>query len=157
MKKQTEGTKAADARHPAEIEAERLRLELADERTKTEALSRRCIRLVEALDATLKAEADRTDNDMFKIINGNCERHKAAVATARRRRAHEKKLIAAFDRACRRNAVCLATSFLLGLTVAILGFTCLIPAVAATVIGAICTMAFGWALNDCVYLLGRCK
>ena len=146
----------ADA-HPAEIEAERLRAELADERAKTDALARRCIRLGEALDAALKVEDDRTESDMFSIINGNHEHRKAVAAAEKRRRAAEKKEIAALERSCKRNAVFLTASAVFGFTAAILGFAGLIHAAIASVLGCAFAIAFGWALNDCVYLLGRCK
>ena len=53
MNKKTEETKTTDRRHLAEIENARLRLELEEERTKTDALSRHCIRLGKALDAAI--------------------------------------------------------------------------------------------------------
>lgn len=156
MNNETKGMKPLDNRHPAEIEADRLRLELADERTKTNALSRRCIQLDEALDAALKEVEDRTERDMFAIINGNCDRRKVIAAKEKRRRAAEDKAIAALERACKRNAVFLTVSAVVGFTAAIFGFAGLIHAVTASVTGCISAIAFGWALNDCVYLLGRC-
>lgn len=142
--------------HPAVFEAERLHRELAEERTKTEALSRRCIRLGQALDAALEAEENRTERDMFDIINCNYERRKAAAAAEKRRRVAKRKAVAGIKKACRRNAVALTVSAVLGFTAALLGFAGFIPAIVATVIGGIFALAFGWALNDCVYLLGRC-
>lgn len=156
MNKETEGMTPASNPHPAEVEAERLRRELCDERTKTEALSRRCIRLGVALDAALKAEENRTESDMFAIINCNCDRRKATAATEKRRMAAEKKAGIALERACKHNAVLLTASAVLGFTTALLGFAGFINAVAAAVFGCIFALAFGWALNDCFYLLGRC-
>ena len=156
MNQETKGMKPLENPHPAEIEAERLRAELADERLKTDALSRRCIRLGEALSAAIQAEEDRTERDMFDIINGNCCHRKAVAAAEKRRRLAERKAVAAIERACRRNAVLLTVSAVLGFTAGLLGFAGLIPAVAAVVGGCVFALAFGWALNDCVYLLGRC-
>lgn len=157
MNQETKGMKPLENPHPAEIEAERLRAELADERLKTDALARRCIRLSDALEAALKDEEDRTERDMFAIINGNYEHRKAVAAAEKRRRAAEAKTAAALAKACRRNAFVLTASAVLGLTAAILGFAGLIPATAAAIGGCIFAIAFGWALNDCVYLLGRCS
>lgn len=143
--------------HPAVIEAERLRKELIDERIKTEALSRRCIRLGEALDAAILAEEERAEKKMFDHINGNCYHRKAVAVASKRRKAHDKKMIEAFEDACTKNAVALCTSAVIGVGAIILGFAGFIHVALAAIIAGGASMAFGWALNDCVYLLGRCS
>ena len=153
----TEGMKPLEPHKKADNELARLRKELAEERIKTEALSRHCIELGKALDAAEKAKDARIENDMFKIVNENCDHRRAVAAAEKHRRAVEKKTAAYLDRACKRNSVFLSVSAVLGLTAALLGFTEYIGPVTACVTGAIFAMAFGWALNDCVYLLGRCN
>lgn len=159
MKKETEKT-----RTPEELEIERLRKELGDERVKVDALSRRCIRLGEDLDAAVRADENRTEKDMFDTINGNCyrktaleENRKALVAANKRRIANDKKAAAAYEKACRKNAFALGASAVIGFGALIFGYAGFIHgALAATIAGA-SAVAFGWALNTCVYLLGRCE
>ena len=152
MKKETEKT-----RTPAEIEVERLRKELGDERVKVDALSRRCIRLGEALDAAVRADENRTEKDMFNIINGNCYHRKALKAEWKRRCVYDKKVAAAREKACKKNAFALCASAVIGFGALIFGYAGFIHgALAATIAGA-SAVAFGWALNTCVYLLGRCE
>ena len=93
---------------------------------------------------------------MFAIINSNCDRRKVVAEKEKRRRAAEKKIAAAIEVACKRNAMFLMVSAVLGFTSAILGFAGLIPAVASAILGCVFAIAFGWGLNDCAYLLGRC-
>ena len=143
-------------RHPAEIEANRLRIELNNERIKTDALSRRCIRLGEALDAALLAEDKRFEKEMFAHINGNCYHREAMSVAAKRRRAQERKMAKAFDKACAKNAVSLCASVVVGFIAIILGFVGFIHAAVAAIITGGALIFFGWALNDCAYLLGRC-
>ena len=69
MKKETESAQPTPSQ--SENELKRLRAELADERIKTEALSHRCIRLGEALDAALLAENNRTDKHHTTKVNQN--------------------------------------------------------------------------------------
>ena len=143
--------------HPAVIEAENLRNALADERTKTEALARRCIRLGSALDAAIRADENRQEKDMFAHINGNCYHRKALTAEGMRRRELERKAAEKFEDACKKNAFALGASFVVGFAAVIFGFAGFIhTALAATIAGA-ALIGFGWALNDCVYLLGRCE
>ena len=142
--------------HPAVVEADRLRAELADERAKTEALSRRCIRLGDALDAAILAEDNRTEKSMFDRINGNCYHRKAMVAAYQHRKAREQKMAEAFENACTMNAISLCASFVVCLVAIILGFVGFIHTAIAAILAGCALMAFGWALNDCFYLLGRC-
>lgn len=152
MKKEKEKT-----RTPEELEIERLRKELGDERVKVAALSRRCIRLGEALDAAILAEENRTENDMFNIINGNNLHRKALKAEWKRRCVHDKKVAADREKACKKNAFALCASAVIGFGALIFGYAGFIHgALAATIAGA-SAVAFGWALNTCVYLLGRCE
>ena len=141
---------------PAEIENKRLRQELADERSKTEALSRRCIRLGEALDAAILAEENRTEKSMFDHINGNCYHREALQVAARHRKVQERRMAKAFENACTKNALSLCASFVVSLVAIILGFVGFIHAAVAAIVACGALMAFGWALNDCFYLLGRC-
>lgn len=156
MKKENEDMSTMNTPHPAEIEAERLRRELCDERTKTEALSHRCIRLGEALDAALLAEDNRTEKSMFDHINGNCYHRKALKIANKRRMVHEQKMAEAFENACTKNAISLCASFVVCLVAIILGFVGFIHTAVAAILAGCALMAFGWALNDCAYLLGRC-
>ena len=149
-----EATQAAP--HPAEIEADRLRIELSNERIKVEALSRRCIRLGEALDAAILAEDNRVEKDMFNHINGNCHHRKAMIAENKRRKAHERKMAEAFEDACTKNAIALCASALVAFGAIILGYAGFIHTAVAAIIAGGAAIAFGWALNDCAYLLGRC-
>lgn len=141
---------------PAEIENIRLRQELADERVKSEALSYRCIRLGEALDAAILAEDNRIEKNMFDHINGNCYHRKALSVSAKRRRVQERRMAEAFENACTKNAISLCASFAVSLVAIILGFVGFIHAAVAAIVAGGALMAFGWALNDCFYLLGRC-
>ena len=146
-----------EAPHPAEIEADRLRIELNNERIKTDALSRRCIRLGEALDAAILAEDNRVEKDMFNHINGNCYHRKAMTAANKRRKANERKMAEAFEDACTKNAIALCASALVAFGAIILGYAGFIHSAVATIVAGCAVMAFGWALNDCVSLLGRCS
>lgn len=148
--------KATPNYHPAEIEAARLRIELNNERIKTDALSRRCIRLGEALDAALLAEDKRTEKDMFDHINGNCYHRKAMRIATKRRRLQEQKMAEAFEDACTKNAITLCVAAVSCIASIILGFAGFIHSALAAIIAAGSLLVFGWALNDCVYLLGRC-
>lgn len=167
MEKKTEGMKPLEHNpttqetettpHPAVIEAEQLRRMLSDERTKTEALSRRCIRLGEALDAAIRAEENRTEKDMFATINGNCYHRKALVAEGNYRMARARKAAAAYEKACQRNATSLGISAVIGFGAILFGFAGFIHTAVAATIAGVAAIAFGWSLNTCVYLLGRCE
>lgn len=150
-------------KHPAEIENARLRLELADERIKTEALARRCIRLGEDLDAAIKAEDDRTESDMFAIVNCHFDRRMAeAVAKEIRIRSRKAAAIAknrisirkqkAAD-ACKRNAVAMVLASMAGFTSVIFSITGFINPTLGTAIVGLCLIAFGWTLSACIHLL----
>ena len=154
MKKETESAKPTPSQ--SENELKRLRAELADERIKTEALSHRCIRLGEALDAALLAENNRTEKDLFDHINGNCYHRKAMAVANQRRQVRERKMAEAFENACTKNAISLCASFVVCLVAIILGFVGFIHTAVAAILAGCALMAFGWALNDCAYLLGRC-
>ncbi len=154
MKKETESAKSNPAQ--ADIELERIRIELADEKSKTDALSRRCIRLSEALDAAILAEDNRQEKDMFNHINGNCYHRKAMIAAGKRRMTQERRMAEAFENACTKNAISLCASFVVCLVAIILGFVGFIHTAVAALVAGGALMAFGWALNDCFYLLGRC-
>lgn len=146
MKKVTEGTKSLDNRHPAEIENAKLRLELADERTKTEALARHCIKLGEALEAAIE---DRTESDMFAIINGNCDRRKAAAIARKRRDIRRRK---ASD-ACMRNSFAMVLTAMIALVAVVFCTTGIINPTLGTVIVGSCLIAFGWTSSACIHLL----
>ena len=128
MKNKTEKTPT-----PEELEIERLRKELCNERIKVGALSRHCIHLGEALDAAILAEANK------------------------RRKAHARKMAEALEIACTRNAISLCISAVIGFAAIILGFVGFIHGVVAAIIAGGAALAFVWALNDCFYLLGRCE
>lgn len=155
--KPTAKPNADTARHPAEIEADRLRAELCEERIKTEALSRRCIKLSGALDAAILAEENRAEKSMFDHINGNCYHRKAIVVAGKHRSAYERKMAKVYRKACKRNAFALCASAVATFAAILFGFTGIIHTVFAAILTGCALMAFGWALNDCVYLLGRCK
>lgn len=178
MKKETEGKKPLENHpeaapientpHPAEIAADKLRIELAEERYKTEALSRRCIRLGEALDAAIRAENDRYEQDMFGFVNDNCFQREAMVANEERRRQNsmdklsrrlerEKKAAEANKKALKKSALCLALSFAAGFATVALGFAGYVHTGLAAAAVGVALVAFGWFLNNCVSLLGRCK
>lgn len=146
MKKVTEGTKSLDNRHPAEIENAKLRLELADERTKTEALARHCIKLGEALEAAIE---DRTESDMFAIINGNCDRRKAAAIARKRRNIRRRK---ASD-ACMRNSFAMVLVAMIALVAVVFCTTGIINPTLGIVIVGSCLIAFGWTSSACIHLL----
>lgn len=146
MKKVTEGTKSLDNRHPAEIENAKLRLELADERTKTEALARHCIKLGEALEAAID---DRAESDMFAIINGNCDRRKAAAIARKRRDIRRRK---ASD-ACMRNSFAMVLVAMIALVAVVFCTTGIINPTLGTVIVGSCLIAFGWTSSACIHLL----
>lgn len=147
---------AVAAPHPAEVEAANLRMALADERVKTEALARRCIRLGDALDAAIMAEDNRIEQSMFAHINGNHCHREELIAAAKRRMVHEQKMAKAHRKACRKNAVALSISAVAVFAALLLGFTGFIHTVFAAILAGAGLMAFGWALNTCVYLFGRC-
>jgi hypothetical protein len=149
MKKVTEGTKSLDNRHPAEIENAKLRLELADERTKTEALARHCIKLGEAFEAAIEAEDDRAESDMFAIINSNCDRRKAAAIARKRRDIRRRK---ASD-ACMRNSFAMVLASMIALVAVVFCTTGIINPTLGTVIVGSCLIAFGWTSSACIHLL----
>ena len=155
MEKKTEGKTPCTSTQ--ETETENLRKALADERIKTEALSRRCIRLGDALEAAIRAEDNRIENNMFATINGNCDRRKALLAERKRRIAHDKNAAAAYEKACKKNALALCASAVIGFSAVIFGFAGFIHTALAATIAGVALMAFGWSLNTCVYLLGRCE
>lgn len=149
--------KQETAINPVSDETDNLRNALAEERFKTEVLARRCIRLGEALDAAILAEDNRVEKSMFDHINNNCYHREELIAANKRRIALEHKLAKAYRKACRKNAVALTFSAVAVFAALLLGFTGFIHSVFAAILAAIGLMAFGWALNDCVYLLGRCE
>lgn len=163
-----ENSVANDAPHPAEIEADSLRLELADEKVKTDALARRCIRLGEALEAALRADENRVERDMFDHINGNSFRREAMDTAEECRRRYsmdkqyrrlerEKKAAEANKKALKKSAVWLALSVTGGFAAVALGVAGYVHTTLATAATGIALVAFGWCLNNCVSLLGRCK
>ena len=150
-------TKATATRHPAEIEADRIRIQLHNERIKTDALSRRCIQLGAELDAYILANESRTEKDMFDTINGNCYHRRALKLDTRRNRAYEKRMAKAYEDACTKNALTLFVSLVGVLGSVIFGVAGLLNGAFAAAIAGVALIAFGWALNDCVYLLRRCE
>lgn len=143
--------------HPAEVEAHNLRNALADERVKTDALARRCVELGQALDYAILAEENRSEKSMFDHINGNCYHLKAVNAAGKRQAARNKKMVAAYKKACKKNAAAMCVSVVAAFAALLFGLTGLIHTVFAAILVGIALIAFGWTLNNCVYLLGRCK
>ena len=155
--KKTEGMKPQEPRNPEAMELDRLRIELHNEKIKTVALSRRCIRLGEALDAAISAEDNRVEANLFGIINKNAV-HKEAAAIARKRsRAREKNAAVRYEKACKQNAILIGASAAVGFGAVLFGFAGFIHTVLASTIAGASLIAFGWALNTCVNLLGRCE
>lgn len=149
MEKKTESKILHDT--SKELEIANLRAALADERIKTEALSRRCIQLSAALD-----EDAKTEKEMIDMVNRNSARRKAEAAAKKRLRKKQQE-IEAYEKACTRNAVALGLSMVIGSGAVILSIAGIIHPVLGAVIAGVSMIAFGWALNDCVYLLGRCE
>lgn len=152
----TQETTANAAPHPAEVEAAQLRVALADERIKTEALSRRCIRLGEALDEALLAEDIQIEADMLNVVNRHNRRYEAMRVANIRRKAQAKKAAMAYAKACKRNALSMSIAFAASFTAIALGIVGFIPHVAAAIVAGISLVAFGWTLSDFAYLLRRC-
>lgn len=140
---------------PEEIMIEQLRQELADERIKTGALSRRCIQLGMEVDRMTGAEEKRAENSMFDIINRNSRRKEAQRMAEVCRRSQERKAAANYEKACKRNAYTLAASALIGFTALLFGIVGIIHSVLAAIVIGFSLVSFGWNLNTCVYLLGR--
>jgi hypothetical protein len=140
----------------AENELEALRKELAEERFKTDALSRRCILLGKALEQAQTEANKYADAEAMALVNGRHYHLQALEAAQKRRRAREEKAIAAYEKACNRNAILLCITAIIGFTSLILGFTGFIHPVFSALMEGVSLLAFGWLLNDCVYLLGRC-
>ena len=155
MNKKTEETKTTDCRHPAEIENARLRLELEEERTKTDALSRHCIRLGKALDAAIEAKENRLEQDMFAAVNENSEKRNAAAIAKKRSMIRKKKEAAAYEAACMRNTSTMAMSAVVGFFSYICIVAGILNIVWGSVIIAICVLTLGWSLNTCIRLLRR--
>lgn len=143
--------------HPAVVEAENLRKALSEEQIKTEALSRRCIKLGVALDAALRVENDRIEKEMIGMVNEHSEKRKVEEVARKRRIAREKKEAEAYKKACTRNAVALGLSVVICFLSAMFGFAGIINPAIGAVIACISFIAFGWSLNTCVALIGRCK
>ena len=142
---------------PAEIENECLRKALAEEQIKTEALSRRCIRLGTALDAVLRAEDNRIEKEIIDLVNEHSDQRKAEEIARKRRMANARKAARAYKKACTRNSVALGLSMVICFLSAMLGFAGIINPAIGAVIACISFIAFGWSLNTCVTLIGRCK
>lgn len=146
---------APAAQHPAEAEVARLRAELGDERIKTDALSRHCIRLGEALDAAGLAEEARTEADIFAAVNHNSDRRTADAIAKRRKAIRKRKAEIAYELACSRNLFFMGVNILVALTAFILNIAGIITPGWWAAISAICLIAFGWSLNTCLRLLRR--
>lgn len=146
MKKETESKTLNDT--AKELEIANLHAALADERLKNEVLSRRCIQLGVDLE-----EDSRIEKEMIDVVNRNSAKRQADAAAQNRRL--KRIALDAYANACTRNAIFLGLSILIGAGAAALGFFNIInPAIGFLVTG-ICTVAFGWLLNDCMFLL-RC-
>jgi hypothetical protein len=148
MEKKTESKTLYDT--AKDLENANLRAALADERTKNEALARRCIELGAALD-----EDARIEKEMIGAVNRHSARRKAETAAMNRRRMMQE--IVAYEDACTRNAVFLGLSLLVSAGAAILTLTGIANPILGGIVTGVATIAFGWALNDCLYLLGRCE
>ena len=148
-------TVANSPKHPAEIENARLRLELAEERTKTEALARRVIQLGIDLDAANKAEDDRNERDIFATVNKNSAKRKAAAVAKKRRLIRRQKEAAAYEAACVRNSSTMVMSALVGFFSYICIAAGILTPAWGTAIIALCILTLGWSLNTCIQLLRR--
>ncbi len=149
----TQETQATANPHPAEVAAEILRKALADERKKTEVLSHHCVRLSTELETLMAAENERADAEAIALANSSFRRRKAE----RRRRAREKKAIDAYKKACTRNAISLSLATAICFFSAMLGFEGIIHPALAAPIACVSFIAFGWSLNTCINLIGRCE
>lgn len=146
---------ATAAQHPAEIEAARLRVELDKERLKTDALSRHCMQLGEALDASGQAEEARAERDFFAAVNANSDRRTADAIVKRRKAIRKRKADIAYELACSRNLFSMGGTILVALTAFLLYSTGIITTEWWAAISTICLVAFGWSLNTCLRLLRR--
>lgn len=153
----THETQSSATPHPAEVEAENLRKALSEEQIKTEALSRRCIKLGVALDAALRVENDRIEKEMIGMVNEHSDKRKAEEIARKRRIAYEKKAAEAYKKACTRNTIALGLSTLLCFLSVMFGFAGIINPAIGAVTACISFIAFGWSLNTCITLIGRCK
>lgn len=142
---------------PAEIELEKIKQELAEEKIKTATLSKRCILLGKALETLQATENDRNDAEVISLVNGTYYRREALKDAEKRRRVQEKKDAEAYEKACKRNAIALAVPAVIGFSAMLFGFVGFIHTALAALITGVSLLAFGYALNDCVYLLGRCE
>jgi len=158
MKKETEKMAPAEG-NPTEVEKEleALRQDLACERIKTAALARRCILLAKDLGAAQTEVNKYADGEVIDLVNGKYYHLQALMAAKKLRRVQEEKAVAAYEKACKRNAIGLGFAAVIGFIAMLLGFTGFIHFVVAAIISGASMLAFGWLLNDCVYLLGRCE
>ena len=150
-------SEAKEIHTPAEMEADKLRIELNNERIKVNALSRRCIQLSAEHDAAIIAENNRIEQDMFDHINGNCYHKKAVTIASKRRNARHKKMAEFYSKALKKNAACLCGEVLITLVAILFGFASIIHSILAVILVVVSLIAFGWSLNNCVYLIGRCE
>ena len=146
---------ATAPKHHAEIENARLRLELADERTKSDALARRCIQLGVDLDAELLEKDNRFEKDMFATVNKNSAKRKAEAIEKKRRLIRRRKDAAAYEAACMRNTSTMGMSAVIGFFSYICIAAGILPMKWGVVIIALCILTLGWSLNTCIRLMRR--
>jgi hypothetical protein len=145
----------------AEKELEALRKELSVERTKNEALGRKCILLGMALEKAQANVNGYADGEVLGVVNGRHYHLKALEAAQKHimeqekhRRAQEKKAIAAYEKACKSNAKRLGLAFVIGALAVFFGIKGFIHPAIAVLMVIVDLLALGWLLNDFVSLLG---
>lgn len=138
----------------AEKELEALRKELLEERTKNEALGRRCILLGMALEKAQSEANGYADGEVLGVVNGRHYHLKALEAAQKHRRAQEKKAIAAYEKACKSNAKRMGLAFVISALAVFFGIKGFIHPTIAVLMVIIDLLALGWLFNDCVSLLG---
>jgi hypothetical protein len=147
MNKKTEGNTPIPT--PEQTEIANLRNALAEEQIKTEALSRRCIRLGDALEAAIRAEDIRAEKAMFDAVNENSDKRKAAAIARKHRSIRRRK---ASD-ACMRNSFAMALASMIAFVAVIFSTAGIINPTLGIAIVGFCLIAFGWTLSACIHLL----
>ena len=151
------------ANETPEVTVEHLQKENESLRRKNRNLANQAARLGEALDAALRVNNDRTEADMFGVVNSNNadrkarEEKAAADRKAREERAakvrsEDEKLSKSYMRACTINAVALISSVTLAGCTIILGHIGAISPEWATGLSAVFLPLTGWAAHDCKIL-----
>lgn len=134
-----------------------LRRSLTEEQKKVEILTRHCADLSKKLAAAEGVIDNRTEGDMFKVVNGNSSRVAAVKILAVRNHRKAKEERQALEKAARKNSIQLACFVLCGCLSLFSGaFNWVHPIVSGFLF---CTslVGLGWALNDCTYIFSRCS